>query len=67
MKVSELIEALKLVPQDLEVFSMCDHGQTPERSMAPTIYYIVADDSNNYTDDKEDAESYGYSKTVVLL
>ena len=67
MKVSELIEELKQMPQDLEVFCMCDHGQTPERSMAPTIYYIDTDDHDDYTDDEEDAESYGYSKTIVLL
>lgn len=67
MKVSELIEQLKLMPQNLEVFSMCDHGQTPERSMAPTIYYIDHDDHDNYTDDEEAADDYGYTLKVVML
>lgn len=67
MKVSELIEQLKLMPQDLEVFSMCDHGQTPERSMCPSIYYIDHDDHDNYTDDEEEADDYGYTLKVVML
>jgi hypothetical protein len=32
MKVSKMIELLQQMPQDLEVYSYCDHGQTPEES-----------------------------------
>ena len=67
MKVKELIEKLQEMPQDLEVFSICDHGQTPEKSMSPSICYIDPFDKSNYTYDKEDAEEYGYTNTVVLL
>lgn len=67
MKVSELIELLQKMPQELEVFSMCDHGQTPERSMFPSIYYLDPTDYDNYTSDSEDAEESGYTQKIVLL
>jgi len=67
MLVKEMIERLQLMPQNLEVFSMCDHGQTLEKSMNPSIYYIDPSDYENYTDDEEAAEEYGYTKTIVLL
>lgn len=37
MKVSEMIELLQQMPQDLEVYSCCDHGQTPEESCTPSV------------------------------
>lgn len=37
MKVKQLIELLKEMPEDYEVFSICDHGQQPERSQEPMI------------------------------
>ena len=37
MKVSELIEKLQAMPQDLEVYSYCDHGQQAEVSSSPTV------------------------------
>ena len=55
------------MPQDLEVFSMCDHWQTPERSMAPTIYYIYPEDRDCYSDDEDWAEEYRYKLKVVML
>ena len=67
MKVKELIEKLQEMPQDLEVFSICDHGQTPEESMSPSIYYIDTSDYENYTDNEEDAEEFDCPKTIVLL
>ena len=67
MLVKELIELLKDMPQDLDVFSMCDHGQTPERSMFPSVYYLDPTDYDNYTSDSEEAEEYGYTKKIVLL
>lgn len=66
MKVSELIEALKLMPQDLEVYSYCDHGQTPEKSCSPSIQWMD-DDFENFTCNKMEAEDNGYENQVVLL
>lgn len=37
MKVKQLIELLKEMPEDYEVFSICDPGQQPERSQEPMI------------------------------
>lgn len=65
MKVSELIRALILMPQDLEVCSVCNHERQPELCQLPSVKCM-----NDYYEswvDEEDAESYGYSKTVVLL
>lgn len=39
MKVKELIEALQAMPQDAEVYSYCDHGQTPETTYVPNLRY----------------------------
>lgn len=41
MKVSELIELLKDMPQDLEVYSYTDHGQTPEKTSTPSVAYTT--------------------------
>ena len=41
MKVSRMIELLQQMPQDLEVYSYCDHGQTPEESMSPQVVAVV--------------------------
>ena len=67
MTVKELIELLQQMPQDLEVYSYCDHGQTPERSMPPSIQYLSGDDYDNFTNDPEVAEEYGYKYKVVML
>jgi len=73
MKVFELIELLKDMPQDLEVYSCCDHGQSPERTSTPSIAFTAAEKANefclwdNYTTDDGDAEEFGYTQKVVLL
>lgn len=66
MKVSELIKALKLMPKDLDVYAVCDHGQQPELAFLPSIQYFD-DESENYTDDELEAEEYGYAIKGVLL
>ena len=37
MKVSELIEKLKAMPQDLEVYSVCEFGYVPDVSKFPSV------------------------------
>lgn len=75
MKVSQMIELLQQMPQDLEVYSCCDHGQTPEESCKPSVYVLVKD-YNGYVDPesymtKEDAIDSGYEESglveIVLL
>lgn len=53
MKVSKMIELLQEMPQDLEVYSCCDHGQTPEESQSPSIYVLIKDNTGYI-----DPESY---------
>jgi hypothetical protein len=70
MKVSELIDALKAMPQDALVYGVSDHGQTPEQVCAPTVYFV---EETEYTlwegyhrEDDEICEATGYTKIVVL-
>lgn len=49
MKVSEMIELLQQMPQDLEVYSYCDHGQTPEESLRPHVVAVVKSEYENGT------------------
>jgi hypothetical protein len=69
MKVKELIEKLKQFDQDLEVYSMCDHGQTPEKAQVPSEIYTLESyySLDDYTGDAEEAEEYGYTVKAVLL
>ena len=39
MKVKELIKLLQEMPQELEVYSYCNHEQTPEKALEPTVAY----------------------------
>jgi hypothetical protein len=70
MKVKELIAALKKFDGNLEVYSQCDHGQSPEKSNSPSeIYaeslpYCLWDDFTSYPDEAEDM---GYTLKAVLL
>lgn len=75
MKVSEMIELLQQMPQDLGVYSYCDHGQTPESSCAPEVYVLIKDNTG-YIDPESfmtwaDAIDSGYEETnlveIVLL
>ena len=75
MKVSEMVELLQQMPQDLEVYSYCDHGQTPEESCEPSVY-VLTKANNGYTDPESymtwaDAIDSGYEKSdlveIVLL
>lgn len=75
MKVSKMIELLQQMPQDLEVYSYCDHGQTPEESQSPSVYVLVKDNTGYVAPEsymtKEDAIDSGYEESdlveIVLL
>lgn len=75
MKVSKMIYLLQQMPQDLEVLSYCDHGQTPEHSCTPTIKVVVKEeyDRGSMDDymDLDDAIESGYEEEdlvkIVLL
>lgn len=70
MKVSKLIELLKEMPQDLEVYSYCDHGQSPEKTSTPSIAFTKQSDYclwDEYCTDEDVAEESGYTQKVVLL
>lgn len=75
MKVFKMIELLQGMPQDLEVYSYCDHGQTPESSCAPRAVVIVKSEYDHGSIDgymeKEDAIDSGYEESdlieIVLL
>ncbi len=68
MKVFELIELLKEMPQDLEVYSYCDHGQSPEKTSTPSVAYTNELSHSlweDWTSYEEEAEEYE-SKFVIL-
>jgi hypothetical protein len=65
MKVFELIELLKEMPQDLQVYSMCDHGQTPEISMSPSVFYIDPENADTYGNEAD--EESGCTHKIVIL
>lgn len=70
MKVSELIGLLKEMPQDLEVYSYCDHGQSAEKTSTPSIAFTEKANYclwDEFTTDEDDAEECGYTQKVVLL
>ena len=69
MKVSRMIELLQQMPQDLEVYSYCDHGQT-EESRKPSVYVLIKD-SNGYIDPGSfmtwaDAIDSGYEESDLV-
>jgi len=67
MKVKELIVALQSMPQELEVYGICDHGQAPEKACIPSIIYT---DTDSYTIQDyclESENEYGYKFKAVLL
>jgi hypothetical protein len=70
MKVSELIEKLQAMPQDLEVYSYCDHGQQAEKSSSPCVVYAEEDEYNcyeNFTGCEESAVQDGWTVKFVIL
>lgn len=75
MKVSQMIELLQQMPQDLEVYSCCDHGQTPEESMSPQVVVVVKSEYDYGSIDgymeKHDAINDGWEESdlveIVLL
>ena len=70
MLVKELIELLKDMPQDLEVYSYTNHGQTPEKTSTPSVAYtteIAYSLWEDWTTDEEEAVENEYEKKFVLL
>ena len=75
MKVSKMIELLQQMPQDLEVYSYCDHGQRPESSCAPEVVVVVKSEYDYGSIDgymeKHDAIDDGWEESdlveIVLL
>lgn len=68
MRVSDLIAALQLMPQDLEVYSYTDHGQTAEKSCRPSIRYT---DELTHTLEsfgaEDEGEDWGLTVPFVIL
>jgi hypothetical protein len=70
MKVKELIAALQLCDQELEVYSYCDHGQSPEKADVPSMIYTTEDAFclwDEYSHDADDADEYGYTHKAIML
>ncbi len=68
MKVEELIKYLKQMPQDLEVYGYCDHGQTPEKVCHPSVQYTDELCHSLYDGySSEDDPEEGHTKEFVLL
>jgi len=66
MTVSELIEQLKEMPQDLDIYIYADHGQMWEESRGAERVFICEQDPDAiYT--REDTENLEGMKEVVLL
>ena len=68
MTVAELIESLKQMPQDAQVYSYTDHGQTFEKSQLPVVAYAEEDDyTMEYTYSLQEAEEYGIENPVQVV
>jgi hypothetical protein len=69
MKVKEMIEHLKKFDGNLQVYSVCDHGQTPEKSQRPSEIWIEQDweTLDDYVSVKDEADEYGYTVKAVIL
>lgn len=70
MKVAKMIELLQQMPQDLDVYSYCDHGQTPEESCDPSVQVLIRD-YNGFVDPEsfmsyEDAIASGYEEEQII-
>ena len=70
MKVKELIAFLKDMPQNLEVYGYCDHGQSPEMVRSPSVCYTKECEYTlweEWSADKDEADEQEYAKQFVLL
>lgn len=70
MKVKDLIQALREMPQDAEVYGVSDHGQTPEKVQQPSIVYVESAGHtlwDSYYTNKEEAAEDGAVIQVVIL
>ncbi len=71
MKVSRMIELLQQMPQDLEVYSYCDYGQTPEESRSPQVVAVVKEEYDRDTIDGymasiQEAVDSGYEESDLV-
>ena len=70
MKVKQLIEELQKFDGELEVYGMCDHGQTPEKVCGPSLIWTDRDVHTlweDYTTHEEEAKEEDYKFKAVLL
>lgn len=70
MTVHELIAKLLLCDPDMEVYAMCDHGQSPEKVNSPSVIYVGNLDHtlwDDFTSYAEEVEEYGYTKKAIIL
>lgn len=69
MKVKDLIAALQLMPQELQVYLYCDHGQTPEKTSGPQVYYTdeLTYNLEIFGIDDFDREEYNLNVPFVML
>lgn len=70
MKVKELIEHLKQFDENLEVYAMTDHGQSPETVRTPELIYASSGSYtlwDEWTEDVDAAADLDFQVKVVLL
>lgn len=69
MNVKDLITALQLMPQDLEVYSICDHGKLPALTDYPEVAYSEETwyTREGWTIYEDEAEEMGYVNKFVIL
>ncbi len=68
MKVSELIETLKSLPQDLDVVVEADHGQTPMHATYAGVEHV--EDKSEYMMNlvcEEDLKEYPDAQKIVVI
>ena len=66
MKVKELIAALQLCDQELEVYGYCDHGQAPQRVCGPSVIRVQSVDHTLW-DNWDANDEYDYEHKAILL
>lgn len=72
MKVKDLVAALQLCDQELEVYGYSDHGQSPEKASSPQVIYTGSNDAHMFWDGEwtsyaEEAEDQDFKCKAILL
>lgn len=72
MKVKDLIAALQLCDQELEVYGYSDHGQSPEKASSPQVIYTESNDAHRFWEGEwrsypDDAEELELKCKAILL